>query len=101
MIKRSCACAVRSRAWHDRPAHINRLRKAEPNKSLIAKDHENEREKVQSVSNDQVVTMYRSLLNSMGINIVTNEENIHAIKTHQRRGVSAVSNLGDLTSGCG
>lgn len=37
----------------------------------------------------------------MGINIVTNEEKIHAIKTHQRPGVSAVSNLGDLTSGCG
>ena len=101
MIKRSCACEVGFHARHDRPAHVTRFRKAKPNKTLIAKDHENERGKVQSVSNDQVVTTYRSLLNSMDINIVTNEEKIHAIKTHQRPGVSAVSNLGDLTSGCG
>ena len=100
MIKRSCGCAVGFYGLHDRPAHVNGLKEAEPNNGLT-KNHEYERGKVQSVSNDQVVTTYRSLLNSMGINIVTNEENIHAIKTHQRRGVSAVSNLGDLTSGCG
>ena len=61
-------------ARDDRPAHVNGLGKAEPNKSLSAKDHEYEGGKVHSVSNDQVVQIPRSLLNSMGINIVTNEE---------------------------
>jgi len=82
MIKQSCACAVGYRARDGRPAHITGLEKAQPNKSLIAKDHEYNRGMVQSVSNDQVVKTSRSLLNSTGINIVTNEEKIHAIKSH-------------------